>query len=79
MLSREDAAKTNLGQAIQDAKGDFVVERLERGIEGYAVVFRKGRVEHPESKIDEAVLEDGPTTESIRKLVQKVKSTLGDF
>jgi hypothetical protein len=79
MPSREDAAKANLGQAIHEAKGDFVVERLERRIEGYAVVFRKGRVEHPESRIDEKVLEDGPTTESIRKLVRKVKVAFEEF
>jgi len=79
MPPREDAAKANLGQAISDAKGDFVLAWLKREIEGYAVGFRKGQVEHIERGIDEAVLEDGPKTEPIRKLVRKVKSAFGEF
>ena len=78
MPSREDHAKANLEQAMHDTKADFVVAGLERRVEGYVVIFHKGRVEHIESGIDEAVLEDGPATGPIRKLLKTVKSALGE-
>ena len=79
MASREDNAAANLRQAIRDARGEFVLQRLTRGVDGYSVVFRKGRVEHAESQIDEAVLEDAPATNAIKKLVHKVKSVFGEM
>ncbi len=78
MPSREESAATNLRQAIRDAKGDFVVEWTERGVGGYFVLFRKGQVVHRESRIDAFVLEDGPATDAIRKLVDKVKAVFGE-
>ena len=79
MPSREDDAAANLRRAIRDASGEFVVERVTRGVDGYSVVFRKGHFEHAESQIDEAVLEDGPATDAIKRLVHKVKSVFGEM
>lgn len=57
--SREESAADNLRQAIWDAKGDFVVEWVERGAGGYFVLFRKGDRVHREPQLDPAVLEGG--------------------
>ena len=77
MPSREESAAANLRQAIRDAKGDCVVEWIERGVDGYFVLFRKGQVVHREQQIDQAVLENGPATDAIRKLVHKLKVVFG--
>jgi hypothetical protein len=49
---------------------------LRREIDGYVARFRWGPVEHVESGIDEAVLEDEPPTEAMRRLIRKVESLL---
>ena len=74
MPSREESAAANLRQAIRDANGDFVVEWIERAVDEYFRLFRSRQAVHRESRIDEAVLEDGPATEAIRTLVHKVKA-----
>ncbi len=66
MPSREESAAGNPRQAIREAKGDCVVEWIERGVDGYFVLFRK-----------EAVLEDGPATDAIRKLAHKLNAAFG--
>ena len=77
MPSREESAAANLRQAIRDAEGDCVVEWMERGVDGYFVLFRKGHIVHREQQIDEAVLEDGPATDAIRKLAHKLNAVFG--
>jgi hypothetical protein len=77
MPSREESAAANLRQAIRDAKGDFVVEWIERGVDGYFLRFRKRQAVHRESGIDAAVLECGPATDAIRDLVHKVQAVFG--
>jgi hypothetical protein len=72
--SREESAATTLRQAIWEARGDFVVEWIERGAEGYFVLFRRGNVVHRELGIRIAVLEQGPDQEEIRQLVRRVKA-----
>lgn len=72
--SREESAAANLRRAIHDAKGDFVVEWVERGSAGYFVLFRKGNRVHREPQIDIALLEDGPDPDAIHKLVHKLKA-----
>jgi hypothetical protein len=74
---REQLARTNLHQALRDAKIEIVIESLERVGDGYRVLFRKGPLTHSESGIDEGKLEDGPATDKIRRLVQKVKLAFG--
>ena len=76
MPSREESAAANLRQAIRDANGDFVVEWIERAVDGYFLLFRS-RQAYREPGIDEAVLEDGPATEAMRALVHKVKAVFG--
>ena len=76
MPSREESAAANLRQAIRDAQGDCVVEWMERGVDGYFVLFRKGHIVHRE-QIDEAVLEKGPATDAIRTLANKLKAVFG--
>lgn len=76
MFSREQQAEANLRVALRDAGVVFALVELRREIGGYAAVFRWGPVEHIESGIDEAVLEDEPPTEALRKLIQKVESLL---
>ena len=58
--SREESAATNLRRAIWEARADFVVEWIERGAEGYFVLFRRGNIVHRELGIAVAVLEEGP-------------------
>ena len=55
--SREESAAMNLRRAISETRGDFVVEWIGRGTEGYFVFFRRGNVVHREPGIDLAVLE----------------------
>ncbi len=74
---REQLAATNLHKALKDARTDIVIESLMLVVDGYRVVFRKGRLTHSESGIDEGTLEDGPHTDKIKKVVQKVKVALG--
>ena len=74
---REQLARTNLHQALRDAKMKIVIDSLELVGDGYRVLFRKGPLTHSESGIDEGKLEDGPATEKIRRLVQKVKLAFG--
>jgi hypothetical protein len=54
--SREESAAMNLRRAISETRGDFVVEWIERGTEGYFVLFRRGNVVHREPGIGLAVL-----------------------
>ena len=75
--SRVESAALNLRRAIWEAKGDFVVEWIERGVGRYFVLFRKGNVVHREPGIGLAVLEDGPDPDAIRQLVHKVKTVFG--
>ena len=75
--SRAESAATNLRRAIREANGDFVVEWIERGVEGYFVLFRNGNVVHRELRIGLAVLEGGPDPDAIRRLVRKVKAVFG--
>ena len=75
--SREESAAANLRQAIWDAKGDFVVEWIERGAGGYFVLFRKGNRVHREPQLDPAVLEDRLDPDAIRNLVHKLKAVFG--
>jgi hypothetical protein len=72
--SREESAATNLRRAISETQGDFVVEWIERGENGYFVLFRRGSVVHRELGIEISVLEGGPHRDEIRELVQRVKS-----
>lgn len=75
--SRAESAASNLRRAIQDARGDFVVEWIELGVGEYFVLFRNGKVVHREPHIDVAVLEDGPDPDALRTLVRKVKAVFG--
>ena len=77
MPSREESAAANLRQAIRDAKGDFVVEWIERGVDGYFLLFRQRQAVHRESGIDVAVLECGPATDALRDLVHRVQAVFG--
>jgi hypothetical protein len=72
--SREEAAATNLRRAIWEARADFVVEWIERGAEGYFVLFRRGNLVHRESGIEIAMLEEGSRPDAIRQLVHRVKA-----
>lgn len=62
--SREESAAMNLRRAISETQGDFVVEWIERGENGYFVLFRRGSVVHRE----------GSRRDEIRELVHRVKS-----
>jgi hypothetical protein len=73
--SREESAATNLRRAINEAQGDFVVEWIERGAEGYFVLFRRGNVVHRELGIQIGILEQGSDQAEIRQLVRRVKTT----
>ena len=72
--SREESAAMNLRRAISETQGDFVVEWIERGEQGYFVLFRRGSVVHREPGIEISVLEEGSHRDEIRELVQRVKS-----
>jgi hypothetical protein len=72
--SREEAAATNLRRAIWEARANFVVEWIERGAEGYFVLFRRGNLVHRELGIEIAMLEDGSHPDAIRQLVHRVKA-----
>ena len=72
--SREESAAMNLRRAISETQGDFVVEWIERGENGYFVLFRRGSVVHREPGIEISVLEEGSHRDEIRELVQRVKS-----
>lgn len=72
--SREESAATNLRRAIWEARADFVVEWIERGAEGYFVLFRRGNIVHRELGIAVAVLEEGPHRDASRQLVHRVKT-----
>lgn len=76
MPTREEQAEANLRLALSDAGVVFALVELRREIDGYAARFRWGPVEHVESGIDEAVLEDEPPTEAMRRLIRKVESLL---
>ena len=71
--SREESAAMNLRRAISETRGDFVVEWIERGTQGYFVLFRRGNVVHREPGIGLAVLEQDGHLDEIRQLVQRVK------
>ena len=72
--SREEAAATSLRRAIWEARADFVVEWIERGAEGYFVLFRRGNLVHRELGIEIGLLEDGSRGDGIRQLVHRVKA-----
>jgi hypothetical protein len=72
--SREEAAATNLRRAIWEARADFVVEWIERGAEGYFVLFRRGNLVHREPGIEIAMLEEGFQPDAVRQLVHRVKA-----
>jgi hypothetical protein len=76
MPSREEQTEANLRLALRDAGVVFALAELRREIGGYTAIFRWGPVEHVESGIDEAVLEDEPPTEAARRLIRKVESLL---
>jgi hypothetical protein len=63
----------NLRRAISETQGDFVVEWIERGENGYFVLFRRGSAVHREPGIEIAVLEEGSHRDEIRELVRRVK------
>ena len=65
--SREESAAMNLRRAISETQGDFVVEWIERGENGYFVLFRRGSVVHGEPGIDIGVLEEGYDRDEIRR------------
>lgn len=75
--SRAESAASNLRRAILDAEGDFVVEWIELGGEGYFVLFRNGNIVHREPHIAVGVLEDGPDADALRTLVRRVKAAFG--
>lgn len=72
--SREEAAATNLRRAIWEARADFVVEWIERGAEGYFVLFRRGNLVHRELGIEIAMLDEVSDPGAIRRLVHRVKA-----
>lgn len=72
--SRREAAATSLRRAIWEARADFVVEWIERGAEGYFVLFRRGNLVHRELGIEIALLEGGSHPDAIRQLVHRVKA-----
>jgi hypothetical protein len=76
MPSREERAEANLRRALGDAGVVFALVELRREVGGYAARFRWGPIEHLESGIDEAVLEDELPSPAIRRLVRKVESLL---
>ena len=71
--SREESAARNLRRAIAEARGDFVVEWIELGAEGYFVLFRRGSLVHREPGIRIAALEEGHPDE-MRRLILRVKT-----
>jgi len=73
--SREESAAMNLRRAIGEAQGDFVVEWIERGSQGYFVLFRRGNVVHRELGIQIGTLEQGSDQDELRQLVRRVKTT----
>jgi hypothetical protein len=72
--SREESAATNLRRAILEAGGDFVVEWIERGADGYFVLFRRGSLVHRELGIEIALLEECSQRDAVRQLVRRVKT-----
>jgi hypothetical protein len=77
MPSREERAATNVRRAMNDARVQFELKGLERGIEGYAATFQMGMVTHVESRIDGSVLEDEPPTPALHALIQRVQAAFG--
>jgi len=72
--SREEAAATNLRRAILEAGGDFVVEWIELGADGYFILFRRGSLVHRELKVEIAMLEECSHRDAVRQLVQRVQT-----
>ena len=71
-VERERRALANLRQALKGS--GIAIASIRRTADGYHVVFRRDRVERG---IDDGVLEDGPATEKIRRLVLRVRRALG--
>jgi hypothetical protein len=70
--SREEAAAKNLRRAILEAGGNFVVEWIELGADGYFILFRRGSLVHRELGVEIAVLEECSRRDAVRQLVRRV-------
>lgn len=80
MATREEQEKLaviNLKDALNEVRAGIGIASLRHTIDGYQVVFHKGKIQHVERDIDPATLDDGPKTDKIRRLVQKVKAGFG--
>jgi hypothetical protein len=74
---RDNQATRNLQHALNELKAGIGIASLRWSVDGYQIVFKKGKVELKRRDIDPAVLDDGPETVAIRNFVQKVRGAFG--
>jgi hypothetical protein len=73
----DNQAARNLQHALNELKAGIGIASLRWSVDGYQVVFKKGKVELKRSDIDPSVLDDGAETVAIRDFVQKVRGAFG--
>jgi len=68
----------NLQHALNELKAGIGIASLRWSIDGYQIVFKKGKAPTVRrSDIEFSVLDDGPETVAIRGFVQKVRLAFG--